>query len=537
MAVSVIVGAQWGDEGKGKITDILAEKMDLVVRYQGGNNAGHTVVVGDTTFKLHLIPSGILYDTCMCIIANGVVIDIEVLLKEMDTLKAQGITVTPDRLKISGFAHVILPFHKQLDSQQEAKRHAEKIGTTGRGIGPCYTDKVARTGVRIIDLLNKSRLTKKIQKQNWGVRLGSSDTEIKQIIDEMYRLGQTIKPFVVDSSLFVNEAIDSNKNIIMEGAQGTMLDVDHGTYPFVTSSNPTSGGACIGAGVGPHKIHDVIGVTKAYVTRVGEGPFPTEQDNAVGEQLMQQGAEFGTTTGRKRRCGWLDLVGLKYAIRMKQYLSMVIPRGGAELINHVVEHATVPSIETGIGNCHVYIDAHANLGQAQAIAINAKTHRPSVCNACETILVHELIADRILPTLIQKLTELGVECRGCQKTQKLSSVKPAVELDWSMEFLDLIVAIKVVKTIDEAISHIRSYGSFHSEAIVSQDYGAINQFTQQIDAASILVNASTRFTDGGEFGYGAEMGISTQKLHARGPMGLKELTTTKYIVFGSGQIR
>ncbi|RAP31496.1 adenylosuccinate synthase [Candidatus Marinamargulisbacteria bacterium SCGC AG-414-C22] len=316
MTVRVIVGTQWGDEGKGKITDILAEKSDLVVRYQGGNNAGHTVVVGESVFKLHLIPSGILYDDCCCIIANGVVIDPGVLFQEIDTLKKQGISVTPNRFKVSSIANVILPFHKQLDGQQEAKRHAEKIGTTGKGIGPAYTDKVARLGIRIQDLLSKEKIRKKIEKHQWQQVFSDTDLDIEGIVDEYYEYGQRLKPFIIDSSLFINQSIDANQNIIMEGAQGTLLDVDHGTYPFVTSSNPISGGACIGAGVGPHKINKVIGVTKAYLTRVGEGPFTTELHDETGEFLREQGGEFGTTTGRPRRCGWLDLVILKYAIRV-----------------------------------------------------------------------------------------------------------------------------------------------------------------------------------------------------------------------------
>lgn len=326
MSVSVIVGSQWGDEGKGKITDILAEQTDLVVRYQGGNNAGHTVVVGDTTFKLHLIPSGILYDSCVCVIANGVVIDPDVLFTEIKTLSSQGITVTPEKLKISGFSHIILPFHKMLDSQQESKRHEEKIGTTGRGIGPCYTDKIARTGVRVIDLLNKDRLTKKIRKHQWPNRLPDESFDIDAIITDLLAWGERLRPFVIDASLYINDAIDAGKRVIMEGAQGTMLDVDHGTYPFVTSSNPISGGACIGAGIGPHKIDTVMGITKAYVTRVGEGPFPTEQLNSIGDALREQGAEFGTTTGRQRRCGWLDLVVLKYAIRVNGITSICLTK-------------------------------------------------------------------------------------------------------------------------------------------------------------------------------------------------------------------
>jgi adenylosuccinate synthase len=322
MTVSVIVGSQWGDEGKGKITDILAEKVDMVVRYQGGNNAGHTVCVGEETFKLHLIPSGILYDTCTCVIANGVVLDPEVFFSEIETLKKQGINVTSDRLKVSSITHVILPFHKMLDNAQEAKRHEEKIGTTGKGIGPTYTDKIARAGVRVQDLLDKEKLSKRIKKHNWEQVFPDQDIDVDAVIEEYYALGQKLKPFVVDSSLFINKAIDAGKNIILEGAQGTMLDVDHGTYPFVTSSNPVSGGACIGAGIGPHKIDKVLGVTKAYVTRVGEGPFPTELEDETGEFLRTQGGEFGTTTGRPRRCGWLDLVALKYAIRVNGLTSI-----------------------------------------------------------------------------------------------------------------------------------------------------------------------------------------------------------------------
>ncbi len=316
MAVKVIVGSQWGDEGKGKITDILAENMNLVVRYQGGNNAGHTVVVGDKTFKLHLIPSGVLYKHCCCVIANGVVIDPEVFFQEIDTLKKQGIEVTSNQLKVSSIAHVILPFHRLLDNRQESKRHEQKIGTTGRGIGPTYTDKVARAGIRVMDLMCRERLAKKVKKHNWDQLLPDHELDIEGIIDTSYEYGKKLAPFVIDTSLFINQAIDQKKNIILEGAQGTMLDVDHGTYPFVTSSNPVSGGACVGAGIGPHKIDEVLGVVKAYVSRVGEGPFPTELHCKTGERLREKGCEYGTTTGRPRRCGWLDMVALRYAIRV-----------------------------------------------------------------------------------------------------------------------------------------------------------------------------------------------------------------------------
>ncbi len=316
MSVTIIVGAQWGDEGKGKITDMLAANVDLVVRYQGGNNAGHTVVVGDQTFKLHLIPSGILYPGCCCVIGNGVVIDPEVLIAEFKALQEKGVTVNSDRLKISSSAHVILPFHKTLDGHQEAVRDEDKIGTTGRGIGPAYTDKISRAGIRISDILSREKLTSRIQRRNWPLVLGDPSLDVNAVIERYLELGQMLSSFVVDSSLFVNDAISKGKRVILEGAQGTMLDVDHGTYPFVTSSNPTSGGACIGAGVGPGVIDKVIGVTKAYITRVGEGPLPTELLDEQGEFLRIRGAEFGTTTNRPRRCGWLDLVVLEYAIRI-----------------------------------------------------------------------------------------------------------------------------------------------------------------------------------------------------------------------------
>ncbi|RAP28514.1 adenylosuccinate synthase [Candidatus Marinamargulisbacteria bacterium SCGC AG-343-D04] len=316
MAVKVIVGSQWGDEGKGKITDILAEHSDLVVRYQGGNNAGHTVCVGESTFKLHVIPSGILYDSCCSVIANGVVVDPAAVLQEIEKLHSQGIEVNPNKLKISSIANVILPYHRILDNRQEAKRHAEKIGTTGKGIGPAYTDKVTRVGIRMQDLLKEDVFRKKVAKRDIFSQIPKDSLDLEAMITEYLEYGQKLAPYLIDSSLFVNQAIDAGKNLIMEGAQGTLLDVDHGTYPFVTSSNPISGGACVGAGIGPHKIDQVVGVTKAYLTRVGEGPFTTELHDDKGEFLRERGGEFGTTTGRPRRCGWLDLVILKYAIRV-----------------------------------------------------------------------------------------------------------------------------------------------------------------------------------------------------------------------------
>ncbi|MFC1517681.1 adenylosuccinate synthetase [Candidatus Margulisiibacteriota bacterium] len=307
MSVDVIVGTQWGDEGKGKVTDLLAENKDLVVRYQGGNNAGHTVVVGDNTFKLHLIPSGILFPKTICIIGNGVVIDPEILIKEITGLKERGISVTPDNLKISGSAHIILPKHKKLDQQQENDRKADqKIGTTGRGIGPAYVDKFNRSGVRMEAFLRPE--------------------ENKEKLGELTKLAPVIAPYIIDSVVFLNNAVAKKKNILLEGAQGTMLDIDHGTFPYVTSSNPTAGGACTGSGIGPTKIDKVYGIAKAYTTRVGEGPFPTELNDDTGEFLRQEGKEFGTTTGRPRRCGWFDAMVVRHAVWVNGITDLVITK-------------------------------------------------------------------------------------------------------------------------------------------------------------------------------------------------------------------
>jgi adenylosuccinate synthase len=307
MSVDVIVGTQWGDEGKGKITDLLAEHKDIVVRYQGGNNAGHTVVVGEDVFKLHLIPSGILFPKTVCVIGNGVVIDPEVLLQEIDKLKERGIKVSPENLKISGSAHVILPEHKERDKQQENGRaEGKKIGTTGRGIGPAYVDKFNRSGVRMEAFLRPE--------------------ENKERLGAYVALAPKLTPYIIDSVLFLNKAIVAKKDILLEGAQGTMLDVDHGTYPFVTSSNPTAGGACTGSGIGPTRIDRVFGVAKAYTTRVGEGPFPTELLDETGEFLRQEGKEFGTTTGRPRRCGWFDAMVVRHAVLVNGITDMVITK-------------------------------------------------------------------------------------------------------------------------------------------------------------------------------------------------------------------
>ena len=320
MANVIVIGAQWGDEGKGKITDLLSRSADVVVRYQGGNNAGHTVVVGDRTFKLHLIPSGILYPKTECIIASGTVIDPKVLLEEVDRLKDLGIST--ENLFISETAHVTMPYHRELDRASEAQRAEHKIGTTGRGIGPTYADKSERVGIRIIDLMDEKRMPKKLR---WAIEQKNivlqklynlEPLDVESIIEEYRGYADRLRPHVVDASLKIDAAIRERRNILFEGAQGTLLDLDHGTYPYVTSSNPVAGGACIGAGVGPTCIDRVIGVAKAYTTRVGEGPFPTELHDEIGNHIGERGAEFGTTTGRKRRCGWFDGVIGRYAVRI-----------------------------------------------------------------------------------------------------------------------------------------------------------------------------------------------------------------------------
>lgn len=320
MAAVVLIGSQWGDEGKGKITDFLAEKANMVVRYQGGNNAGHTVVANGEEFKLHLIPSGILYEDKTCVIGNGVVIDPKVLLEELSYLQERGIKT--GKLLISSNAAVIMPYHLVLDGLEEEARGDNKIGTTKRGIGPAYMDKVSRSGIRVIDLLDKEEFAEKlrhnlVEKNNLIVKVyGKDPLKFDDIYETYLGYAELLRPMVTDSSLSIDECIRTGEKVLFEGAQGTLLDIDHGTYPFVTSSNPIAGGACIGAGVGPTRINRVVGVIKAYTTRVGEGPFPTELLDATGEEMRANGHEFGTTTGRPRRCGWFDAVIARYAARV-----------------------------------------------------------------------------------------------------------------------------------------------------------------------------------------------------------------------------
>lgn len=316
MSVSVLVGSQWGDEGKGKIVDILSEKYDIVARYQGGANAGHTIQIGEKQYILHLIPSGILRENKICVIGNGVVIDPMALLEEIKILEENNIQIR-DRLFISQNAHLIMPYHKLLDSLFESGE--KKIGTTGRGIGPCYIDKYARKGIKIVDLLDKVELEKKIrqnleEKNNLLKKVyNHEELDVEKIIEEYLAFDEAIDQYIKDVPNYINESIKNGDKILLEGAQGALLDVDHGTYPFVTSSNPTSGGACTGMGIPPTKIDSVFGIVKAYTTRVGHGPFPSEITDSEGENLREWGAEFGATTGRPRRCGWYDSFLVNYS--------------------------------------------------------------------------------------------------------------------------------------------------------------------------------------------------------------------------------
>ena len=321
MSVIAVIGVQWGDEGKGKIIDMLSENVDLIVRYQGGNNAGHTVVVNNEQFVFHLIPSGILHKDKVCIIGNGVVVDPKALIDEIEYVKNKGISLD-GRLFVSCNAHVIMPYHRLLDEARELKRGASKIGTTHRGIGPAYTDKMARIGIRMVDLLNEEVFIKKVhancEEKNFMLSKYFNYKEISadEIINTYIAYKNKIKEYITDTTLVIDEAIEQNKKILLEGAQGTLLDIDFGTYPFVTSSNPTAGGACTGSGIGPTRITYCLGVVKAYTTRVGAGPFPTEFPAELDEKMRLKGKEYGATTGRPRRCGWFDAVAVRRAVRI-----------------------------------------------------------------------------------------------------------------------------------------------------------------------------------------------------------------------------
>ncbi len=330
MSGIVIVGAQWGDEGKGKITDLLAERADAVIRFQGGNNAGHTIVRHGETWKFHLMPSGILYPGKTCVIGNGVVVDPKVLTEELDELRGRGVDTSG--LRVSANAHLIMPYHMMLDAAGEARLGKLKIGTTKRGIGPAYADKASRIGIRVQDLLDEKILKKKIvaalEPKRLALRPYARDPrlDLQSMAEEYLAYGRRLSEHIADTTSLVWDKLDADQIVIFEGAQGALLDLDHGTYPFVTSSNPIAASACIGSGVGPKDIDEVWGICKAYSTRVGSGPFPTELDGELGEELRQRGGEFGTTTGRSRRTGWLDLVALRYAARLNSLTSLVVTK-------------------------------------------------------------------------------------------------------------------------------------------------------------------------------------------------------------------
>ena len=322
MSTLVVVGVQWGDEGKGKVVDLLTREADVIVRFQGGNNAGHTLVVGGQKTIVRLIPSGVLHDGKVCVIGNGMVVNPEVLVEEIDTLQARGRLSDPEALKVSELAHLVMPYHKAIDLARERLRGAGKIGTTGRGIGPTYEDKMARVGIRFVDLLDDDVFAEKLERNlaeknvYLGTRLEEQPLDYQQIFDDTRRLRDRLGPYVADTSRYVHDALAAGRKVLFEGAQGTMLDVDHGTYPFVTSSNTLAGAVCTGAGIAPRHIDAVLGISKAYTTRVGGGPFPTEEHGPAGEKLRRDGGEFGTVTGRPRRCGWFDAVVVRTAARL-----------------------------------------------------------------------------------------------------------------------------------------------------------------------------------------------------------------------------
>ena len=330
MSTTVVLGAQWGDEGKGKVTDFFASTADYVVRFQGGNNAGHTIVVGENKIALSLTPSGVLYPNCTPVIGSGCVVDIGFLKQELEMLNEKNINT--DKLAISANAHVVMPYHKLLDELIEESLGENKIGTTKKGIGPCYADKIQRKGIRIQDLLDETNFEIKVRKNIEDVNLtltkiyDHSPLVLDDILDEFSTYKDIVTNHVADTSLLIANAIKNKKTILFEGAQGTLLDIDHGTYPFVTSSNTSSGNAAIGSGVGPKNIDRIVGVTKAYISRVGSGPFLTEQKNEIGDFLIEKGAEFGVVTGRRRRCGWLDLISLKYSVRVNSLTELFITK-------------------------------------------------------------------------------------------------------------------------------------------------------------------------------------------------------------------
>jgi len=407
MSVKIIVGAQWGDEGKGKIVDLLSEQVDIVARYQGGANAGHTIVIDGEQYILHLVPSGILHENTICVIGNGVVIDPLALLEEIEFLKSKGISVD-GRLWISHRAHLIMPYHKLLDQAKESKDADHKIGTTGRGIGPAYVDKVNRMGIRIVDLLDrdtlKNKLRTNIKEKNEILKkiYDEKEIDVDEIINEYLEFDKKIDPYIKEVSTFLNESLKDGKQILLEGAQGTLLDIDFGTYPYVTSSNPTSGGACAGVGIGPTKIESVLGVIKAYTTRVGMGPFPTEIGEEEDFDLRDLGGEYGATTGRPRRCGWFDAVIANFAVQVNGLDSFALTKldvlDSLEEINVCVAYkyegktiTTFPSEMRILENCEPVYESFPGWQQPttgirsyQNLPANAKSYLDAIKDLTQT---------------------------------------------------------------------------------------------------------------------------------------------------------
>lgn len=402
MSTLVILGAQWGDEGKGKITDYLAETAEVVVRFQGGNNAGHTVEVGDVTYKLHLIPSGIINGNKLNIIGNGVAFDPAAFFKEVEYLREKGLDITEKNLLVSDRAQVIMPYHRVLDRLKEAARGSEDIGTTGKGIGPAYTDKYERSGIRVCDLLSETVLRKKLElnvteKNRYIVEvLGGEPVDFEAIFEEYVAYGKQLKPYVKDTSVVLYEEIKKNRKVLFEGAQGMLLDIDYGTYPYVTSSNTTAGGVASGSGIGPNMIEKAIGVTKAYTTRVGKGPFPTELEDETGEWIREKGHEYGTTTGRSRRCGWLDLVIVKTAIRVSGLTSLVLTKidtlaglpsiricTGYRLHGEVIDH--VPASLEDLALCEPIYEELPGWDDSVALATSMEEMHPNAKRYIERI--------------------------------------------------------------------------------------------------------------------------------------------------------
>jgi adenylosuccinate synthase len=332
--VTVVIGAQWGDEGKGKVVDLLADRFDIVARYQGGHNAGHSVYVGEKAFVLRLLPSGIIHEDKTCVLGNGMVIDPKAFFEEVDQMQSLGVSIGPERLKVSSRAHLILPYHQALDHTSEERLGNEKVGTTLRGIGPAYEDKIGRRGIRVADALEpevlRSRIERNLEEANRIITAyGRKALKPKPIFDEVSKLAERLRPFVTETSQFINQAIKDGKRILLEGAQATLLDVDHGTYPYVTSSNPTAGGAAVGLGIPPHRVSGVLGIVRTYATRVGEGPFPTEMladEESTAQLIRERGREYGSVTKRPRRCGWFDAVATRYAAELNGFDSVALTK-------------------------------------------------------------------------------------------------------------------------------------------------------------------------------------------------------------------